>query len=200
MNNGSMGAWLILAIVAVVVVWTMRCYNRLVNLRIRFAIALAQIFVLLMRRLELFRIVVETARRYLQHEQSTLQAVTEARGKALQAAADARSQPVNAATIATLAGAEQTLMGHVGRLLAIAESYPELKADQTLRDLSEQLTTTENQIGFARQAYNDAVLDLNNEVQAFPQLLVARLTGFALAAPLKSTTADDERTTPKVVL
>jgi LemA protein len=200
MNNGSMGAWLILAIVAVVVVWTMRCYNRLVDLRNRIANAFAQIDVQLKRRHDLIPNLVETARRYLQHEQSTLQAVTEARGKALQAAADARSQPANAATIATLAGAEQTLMGHVGRLLAIAESYPELKADQTLRNLSEQLTTTENQIGFARQAYNDAVLDLNNEVQAFPQLLVARLTGFALAAPLKSTATDDERATPKVVL
>lgn len=200
MNNGHMGAWLILAIAAVAVVWVMRCYNRLVELRNRIANAFAQIDVQLKRRHDLIPNLVDTARRYLQHEQSTLQAVVEARGKAVQAAADARTQPANAAAIATLAGAEQTLMGHVGRLLAVAEAYPELKADQTLRELSEQLTTTENQIGFARQAYNDAVLDLNNEVQAFPQLLVARLTGFALAAPLQSTASDDERAVPKVAL
>lgn len=192
--------WIVLAIVAGVLAWAVACYNRLVALRNRIANAFAQIDVQIKRRHDLIPNLVDVARRYLQHEQATLQAVIEARGQAQGAAAKARARPTDAGAVGLLAVAEQALTEQVGRLLAIAEAYPELKADATLRQLSEELTSTENHIGFARQAYNDAVLDLNNKVQAFPDLLVARLTGFGLAQPLKSTTTSAERAVPKMNL
>lgn len=192
--------WIVLAIAAVALVWAVACYNRLVALRNRIANAFAQIDVQIKRRHDLIPNLVDVARRYLQHEQATLQAVIEARSHAQGAAAKARARPTDAGAVGLLAVAEQALTEQVGRLLAIAEAYPELKADATLRDLSEELTSTENHIGFARQAYNDAVLDLNNKVQAFPDLLVARLTGFGLAQPLKSTTTSAERAVPKMNL
>ena len=175
-------------------------YNRLVALRNRIGNAFGQIDVQLKRRHDLVPNLVEVARRYLQHEQDTLQAVISARSQAQGAAAAARAHPADAAAIGALAQAEQGLMGQLGRLLAVAEAYPALKADQNLRELSEELTHTENRIGFARQAYNDAVLDLNNAVQAFPDLLVARLTGFAPAAVLQATASEAERQAPRVTL
>lgn len=192
--------WAALAVAALIVVWTVRCYNRLVDLRNRIANAFAQIDVQLKRRHDLIPNLVETARRYLQHERETLEAVTKARAMAVTATNQARTQPASASAITQLAGAEQALMGQVGRLFALAENYPELKADRTLRDLREELTSTENHVGFARQAYNDAVLDWNNAVQEFPALIVARATGFAVAAPLQSTTSAEERTAPTVAL
>ena len=141
---------------------------------------------------------VEVARKYMEHENATLTAVIQARGQAQGAVTAARANPGNAAAIGALAVAEQALMGQVGRLLAVSESYPALKADQNMRELSEEITSTENRIGFARQAYNDAVLDLNNAVQAFPDVLLARLTGFAPAAPLESTASEAERAAPRV--
>lgn len=192
--------WIALAIVAGGLLWAVACYNRLVTLRNRIANAFAQIDVQIKRRHDLVPNLVDVARRYLQHEHETLQAVIQARGQALGAAAKARAQPTDAGAVGLLAVAEQALSEQVGRLLAIAEAYPELKADATLRQLSEELTSTENHIGFARQAYNDAVLDLNNKVQAFPDVLVARLTGFSVAQPLKSTTTTAERAVPKMDL
>ncbi|MCK9516999.1 MAG: LemA family protein [Ottowia sp.] len=192
--------WIVIAVVAGGLVWAVACYNRLVALRNRIVNAFAQIDVQLKRRHDLIPNLVDVARRYLTHEQATLQAVIEARGQAQGAAARARAQPTDAGAVGLLAVAEQVLTEHVGRLLAIAEAYPELKADATLRQLSEQLTSTENHIGFARQAYNDAVLDLNNKVQAFPDLLVAHLTGFSLAQPLKSTATAAERAVPRIDL
>lgn len=192
--------WIVLAIVAGGVAWAVACYNRLVALRNRIANAFAQIDVQIKRRHDLIPNLVDVARRYLQHEQATLQAVIQARGQAQGAAAQARARPTDTGAVGLLAVAEQALTEQVGRLLAIAEAYPELKADATLQQLSEELTSTENHIGFARQAYNDAVLDLNNKVQAFPDLLVARLTGFSLVQPLRSTTSAAERAVPKMDL
>lgn len=193
-------SWIVLAILAGVIAWAVACYNRLVALRNRVTNAFAQIDVQIKRRHDLIPNLVDVARRYLQHEQATLQAVIEARGKAQGAAAKARANPTDLGAVGLMAVAEQALTEQVGRLLAIAEAYPELKADATLRQLSEELTSTENHIGFARQAYNDAVLDLNNKVQAFPDLAVARLTGFTLAQPLESTTTPAERAVPKMNL
>lgn len=193
-------AWILIALCALALVWAVRAYNRLVTLRNRIANAYGQIDVQLKRRHDLVPNLVDVARRYLQHEQDTLQAVIAARGQAQHAAAAARAHPLDAAALGALASAEQGLMGQLGRLLAVAEDYPELKADQTLRELSEELTSTENRIGFARQAYNDAVLDLNNAVQAFPDVLIARLTGFAPAAMLQATASEAERTAPRVSL
>lgn len=200
MNFSSIALGTLLALLAGAALWAVMAYNRLVALRNRIGNAFGQIDVQLKRRHDLVPNLVEVARRYLQHEQDTLQAVISARSQAQGAAAAARAHPADAAAIGALAQAEQGLMGQLGRLLAVAEAYPALKADQNLRELSEELTHTENRIGFARQAYNDAVLDLNNAVQAFPDLLVARLTGFAPAAVLQATASEAERQAPRVTL
>lgn len=197
--SGSGIVWMVLAVLgACALLWGMRVYNRLVELRNRIANAFGQIDVQLKRRHDLIPNLVEVAKKYMEHENATLAAVTQARGQAQGATAAARAQPGNAAAVQALATAEQALMGQVSRLLAVAESYPDLKADQNMRNLSEEIASTENRIGFARQAYNDAVLDLNNAVQAFPDVLLARLTGFACAAPLESTRSEAERAAPRV--
>ena len=187
-----------LVLLAVVVIWCVAIYNRLVALRNRIANAFGQIDVQLKRRYDLVPNLVEVARAYLKHESATLEAVIQARGQAQSAAASARAKPGDAASIGALAVAEGVLGGSLGRLMMVAENYPDLKADATMQSLSEELTSTENRLGFARQAFNDQVLDFNNAVQAFPDLIVARLTGFAPAAVLEATRNDEERAAPKV--
>ena len=187
-----------LVLLALLVVWAVRTYNRLVELRNRIDNAFGQIDVQLKRRHDLIPNLVEVARKYMEHEHASLVAVTQARGQAQSAQAAARAHPANAAAIGALAVAEQALMGQVGRLLAVAEDYPALKADQRMHELHEEIISTENRIGFARQAYNDAVLDLNNAAQAFPDLLVARMGGIAAAAPLAATSSEAERSAPRV--
>jgi LemA protein len=114
------------------------------------------------------------------------------------AADAARARPASAAAIGALGLAEQALGGSLGRLMLVAEAYPELKADETMRSLSEELTSTENRVGFARQAFNDQVLEFNDAATQFPALLVARLLGFAPAAMLQATQSDEERQAPSV--
>lgn len=188
----------LLVVIAVVLVWAVLIYNRLVQLRNRVANAFGQIDVQLKRRHDLVPNLIEVARAYLAHESATLEAVIRARGPAQAAAATARAQPANAASIGALAVAEGALGSSLGRLMAVAESYPDLKADATMRSLSEELTSTENRLGFARQAYNDQVLDFNNEATQFPDLIVARLLGFAPAAMLEATQSEVERAAPQV--
>jgi len=190
--------WVLLAIVAALLWWAIAAYNRLVELRNRIANAFGQIDVQLKRRYDLIPNLVEVARGYLQHEASTLQAVIEARGQAQGAAAVARAAPTNAGAVGGLAMAEGVLGASLGRLMAVSERYPELKADATMQSLSEELASTENRVGFARQAFNDQVLDFNNAAQQFPALIVARLAGFAPAAMLASTQSDEERRAPRV--
>lgn len=190
--------WGLLIVVAVVLVWGVAIYNRLVQLRNRIANAFGQIDVQLKRRHDLVPNLVEVARAYLAHESATLEAVIRARGQAQTAAATARAQPASAANIGALALAENALGGSLGRLMAVAENYPDLKADATMKSLSEELTSTENRLGFARQAYNDQVLDFNNEATQFPDLIVARLLGFATAAMLEATRNEAERAAPQV--
>jgi LemA protein len=194
-----MGAatWILL-LAAGAVIWGIALYNGLVQRRNRIANAFGQIDVQLKRRYDLIPNLVEVAKRYLAHEASTLEAVTRARGAAVSAAATVRVQPTDAAAVANLAAAEQALGGSVGRLLALAESYPELKADAQMRSLSEELTSTENRIGFARQAYNDEVLAYNDATGQFPGVVVARLFGFAPAAMLQSTQNAQEREAPRL--
>jgi LemA protein len=187
--------WIFLAVVAIAGIVT---YNRLVRLRNAIANAFAQIDVQLKRRYDLIPNLVETARKYLQHERETLEAVTAARNQAMAAAGLARQAPASAAPVAALGAAEGVLGGALGRLMAVVESYPELKADQTMRELSEELTSTENRVGFARQAYNDTVLDFNNGAGQFPASLVAGLFGFGQAAMLQSTQSAEERQAPQV--
>ena len=194
----SATAWIVLALVAVVVIWAIAVYNRLVQLRNRIANAFGQIDVQLKRRYDLVPNLVEVARGYLAHEAATLEAVIKARGQAQGAAAAARAAPTSASAIGALAVAEQALGGSLGRLMMVAESYPELKADATMQSLSEELTGTENRLGFARQAYNDQVLDFNDQAAQFPAIVVARLLGFPTAPMLESTRSDEERAAPKV--
>ncbi|WP_103045193.1 LemA family protein [Comamonas faecalis] len=190
--------WMTLTALGVVVLWAVFAYNRLVMLRNRIANAFAQIDVQLRRRYDLIPNLVEVARGYLQHESRTLEAVIAARGQAVSAAQAARAQPTSAPLVGALASAEGLLGGSLGRLLAVAENYPDLKADATMRELSEELSSTENRLGFARQAYNDQVLQFNDAAMQFPALIVARLLGFAPAAMLESTRSDAEREAPRV--
>lgn len=189
---------ILVLVVAVLAVAVIVIYNRLVRLRNAIANAFAQIDVQLKRRYDLIPNLVETARKYLQHERDTLEAVTAARNQASAAATAARRDPGAAASMAALGAAEGMLGSALGRLMVVAEAYPELKADQTMRELSEELTSTENRVGFARQAYNDAVLDFNDGAGQFPANLVAGLFGFAPAAMLQSTRSDEERQAPRV--
>ena len=182
-----------LTLLAMLVFWAVGAYNRLVRLKNIIANAFGQIDVQLKRRYDLIPNLVEAAKKYLQHEQETLEAVIAARNQARSASDKVASRPGQADAVIALAAAEQTLGGSLGRLFALAEAYPDLKADQTIRELSEELTSTENKVGFARQAYNDAVLDYNNAQGQFPALLVARMFGFVPSAMLQATENAVER-------
>lgn len=195
-----MSTFVLIALVALLVFWAVGAYNRLVRLRNTITNAFGQIDVQLKRRYDLIPHLVEAAKKYLQHEQGTLEAVTVARNKAKSASDAMRSKPTQAAAVVALAAAEQALDGSLGHLFAVAEAYPEFKADQTIRDLSEALTSTENKVSFARQAYNDAVLDYNNAQGQFPALLIASLFSFAPSAMLRATQSDAERDTVRIQL
>ena len=182
-----------IALFALLVFWAVGAYNRLVRLKNIIANAFGQIDVQLKRRYDLIPNLVEAAKKYLQHEQATLEAVITARNQARSASDAVRSRPSNAGAVTALVAAEQALDGSLGRLFAVAEAYPELKADQTIRELSEELTSTENKVGFARQSYNDAVLDYNNAQGQFPAVLIARLFGFGPSVMLRATENAAER-------
>lgn len=187
-------------VLAILVFWGVGAYNRLVRLRNVIANSFAQIDVQLKRRYDLIPNLVEVARKYAAHERETLEAVTAARNQAKAAADVARGHPAAAGAVTSLAVAEQALAGAMGRLMAVVEAYPELKADQNLRELAEELTSTENKIGFARQIFNDATLDYNNAAQQFPTNLMANMFGFREAAMLQATTSDAERAPVRVQL
>ncbi len=190
-------SWILL-VLALVVFWAIGVFNRLTRLRNAIANAFGQIDVQLKRRYDLIPNLVEVARKYLAHESQTLEAVIAARNQARSAEQSAAASPLSAGAIGALAGAEQVLGGALGRLFAVAEAYPDLKADQTMRELSEELSSTENRVGFSRQAYNDHVLEFNDAAAQFPALIVARLLGFQTQPMLASTTSDAERAPVKV--
>lgn len=194
----STTAWIVLGVVVVALIWAVTVYNRLVQLRNRIANALGQIDVQLKRRYDLIPNLVEVARGYLAHEAATLEAVIKARGQAQGAAAAVRASPESASAMGALAAAEGVLGGSLGRLMVVAEAYPDLKADATMQSLSEELTSTENRLGFARQAYNDQALEFNDKAAQFPDLIVARLLGFPTVPMLESTRNEEERTAPQV--
>jgi LemA protein len=173
-------------------------YNGLVGKRNRYKNAFAQIDVQLKRRYDLIPNLVEIAKRYLSHERETLEAVVAARNTALQAARAAAQQPGDAHAMQQLASAEGALSSGLGRLLVVSEAYPELKSNQTMRELSEELTSTENKVAFARQAYNDAVTEYNTAREVFPAVLLAASFGFAPAALLEVVESPQERKAPKV--
>ncbi|HMO83711.1 MAG TPA: LemA family protein [Lacipirellulaceae bacterium] len=180
---------LIALIVAAVVVllllmYGVGIYNSLVALRNRFENAFAQIDVQLKRRYDLIPNLVETVKGYMAHEKGTLEAVINARNQAMGAMKAAAAAPGEAGAMGALAGAEQMLGGALGRLFALAESYPDLKANQNMAQLTEELTSTENKVAFARQAYNDSVMQYNTYRQSFPAVIFANMLGHSTDAEL----------------
>ncbi len=187
-----------LVIIVVIVFYLVSIYNGLVTLRNRFKNSFAQIDVQLKRRFDLIPNLVETAKAYMKHEREALEAVIKARNQAQSAARTARQMPGDPAAMGALAAAESALTGGMRGIFALAESYPELKADQTMNKLSEELTSTENRVAFARQAYNDAVMVYNTKRESFPDNLIANTFNFAEAAQLEVIEAPEERKAVKV--
>ena len=194
----GIGEWIFVAIVAAAAVLAIAIYNRLVALRNRFKTAFAQIDVQLKRRYDLIPNLVESVKGYLQHERGTLEAVVQARGNAVSAAQRAAAAPGDPGAMQGLAQAEGVLGGALGRLLAVFESYPDLKANQNIMGLQEELTSTENKIAFARQAYNDSVMQYNTRRESFPDNLLAGVFGFGAAELLQATESAGERSAPRV--
>jgi LemA protein len=188
---------IILVIVVIVALWVMSMYNRLVSLRNRFKNAFAQIDVQLRRRYDLIPNLVETAKAYMKHERETLESVIAARNAAASAEKQVAGDPTNVAAMQSLAGAERSLAGAMTRFFALAEAYPDLKADANMRQLSEELTSTENRVAFARQGYNDAVTQYNTARETFPANLIAGSFGFE-EAPLLLIEDDRQREAPRV--
>jgi LemA protein len=192
-----MGLFLSLLLVAVAT-WVGATYNRLVALRNAWRNAFARIDVQLKRRHDLIPNLVETAKGYLTHERETLEAVVQARATAVDARDAAAAVPGNASAMRGLSGAEAALGGALGRLMAVVEAYPELKADATMAQLSAELAGTENRIAAARQAYNDEVTRYNDRIEQFPGSVVASGFGFKRAETLAATASEAERQAPAV--
>jgi LemA protein len=185
-----MGTAIIILFVVIVIIillsigWLVGIFNRLVRLRNRFQNAFAQIEVQLKRRYDLIPNLVEVAKGYIKHERETLEAVISARNQAVSGLKQAAMDPGNADAIKGLIGAEGVLTGAMGRLFAVMEAYPDLKANQNMMQLSEELTSTENKVAFSRQAFNDAVTAYNIYKQSFPALIFAGMFGHARDATL----------------
>ncbi len=193
-----MGIWIFFGIIVALVVWAVAIYNGLVSLRNRFKNAFAQIDVQLKRRYDLIPNLVETAKGYMKHERETLDAVIRARNAAQSAAQTAGAKPGDPAAMQGLAQAEGALSGSLGRLFALAEAYPDLKANQNMLSLQEELTSTENKVAFARQAYNDSVMEYNTKRESFPDGFFASAFGFGPAELLQATESAEERKAPQV--
>jgi LemA protein len=191
------GLGCLLLLVIVVAIFAVSVYNGLVRARNAYKNAFAQIDVQLKRRHDLIPNLVETAKAYLKHERETLEAVTQARTSAVTAQAAAAANPGDPAAMQNLGGAENVLTQALGRLFAVAEAYPDLKANQNMMQLSEELTSTENRVAFARQAYNDSVMTYNNKREVFPSSVVAGMFNFAPAA-LFEIEEPGQREAPKV--
>jgi LemA protein len=187
----------LLALIAVAALWAVGIYNGLVTGRNGYKNAFAQIDVQLTRRYDLIPNLIEVVKKYMAHERETLEAVTQARAAAVSGLAAAKANPGDAAAMQQLSAAEQGLGGALGRLMVVSERYPDLKANQNMMQLSEELTSTENRIAFARQAFNDAVMAFNNRREVFPSNIVAGMFNFAAAALLEIT-EPAKREAPKV--
>src|SRR6478735_6840153 len=192
-----MGFWIFIAIIVAIVVWAITIYNGLVTLRNRFKNAFAQIDVQLKRRYDLIPNLVETAKGYLKHERETLEAVIAARNTAFAASKAAAANPADAAAMKGLLSAESGLGGALSRLMVVSEAYPDLKANQNMMQLTEELTSTENKISFARQAYNDSVMAYNTTRERFPTNFISGMFNFGEAALFQVENAA-EREAPKV--
>jgi LemA protein len=193
-----MGTLIVLGIVVALIVWAIMIYNGLVASRNRFKNAFAQIDVQLKRRYDLIPNLVETVKGYIKHERETLEAVIKARNQAVAAASAANAAPGNPAAMQGLNQAEGALTGVLGRMFALAESYPDLKANQNMLSLQEELTSTENKVSFARQAFNDSVMEYNTKRESFPDTIFAGMFGFTAAELLQATESAEERKAPAV--
>lgn len=189
--------WIVLGIIVLLVLFVIGIYNGLITARNGYKNAFAQIDVQLTRRHDLIPNLVETAKGYLAHERNTLEAVITARNAAVSGLKAAAANPGDAAAVQNLASTENALSGALGRLFALAEAYPDLKANRNMMQLSEELTTTENKVAFARQAFNDAVMGYNNRREMFPNSVIAGMFNFQ-AAQLLEIESPAKREVPKV--
>lgn len=193
-----MGLWIFLGVVVAAIFATISIYNNLVALRNRFKNAFAQIDVQLKRRYDLIPNLVETAKGYMAHERQTLEAVIAARNSAQTATQKVAGNPADGQAMQQMAAAEAGLSGALGRLFALSEAYPDLKANQNMMQLTEELTSTENKIAFARQGFNDAVMSYNTALESFPNNFVAGFGSFQPGTLLESTESPEERKAVKV--
>ena len=194
--------WIILAVILgvglMLVMYGVGIYNKLVTLKNRFENAFSQIEVQLKRRYDLIPNLEETVKGYIKHERETLEAVINARNQAVGGLKQAAANPGDPAAMQALAGAEQMLTGSLGKLFALAEAYPDLKANQNMAQLTEELTSTENRVAFARQAYNDSVTSYNTYRQTFPPVVFAGMLGHATDAELLEFDSETIAEAPKV--
>ncbi len=193
-----MGFIIFLLIVGGLIFWAISTYNNLVSFRNRFKNGFAQIDVQLKRRYDLIPNLVEVAKGYMKHERETLEAVIAARNHAVTANAQVAVDPANAAAVHQLSNAEGALASSLGKMFALSEAYPDLKANENMLQLTEELTSTENKISFARQAYNDSVMQYNTACEQFPGNIFAGMFGFKNAELLVATEAPEERKAVKV--
>ncbi len=193
----NIGLIILIAVLLIVIIMTVKIYNGLVTLRNRFKNAFAQIDVQLKRRYDLIPNLVETAKGYLKHERGTLEAVIKARNQAASAENEASKHPEDPQAMKKLVDTEGQLGGALGRLLVTVERYPDLKANQTMEKLMEELKSTENKVSFARQAYNDAVMLYNTKREVFPNVVLAGPLGFKEAVLFKIE-KEEEKEAPEV--
>ena len=193
----DIGTIAFLVILIALIGFVVGVYNNLVNARNRFKNAFAQIDVQLQRRYDLIPNLVETAKGYLAHERETLEAVIQARDQAQAAAKSASARPDDAAAIGALSAAEGVLTGAMGRFFALAEAYPDLKANETMQQLMEELSSTENKVAFSRQHFNDAATDYNNKREQFPNNMIAGTFNF-FTAELLEVESEEVREAPKI--
>ena len=195
-------AWIILGVIGVVVLFLFMygvgVYNRLVTLKNRFENAFAQIEVQLKRRYDLIPNLVEVAKGYMAHEKDTLEAVINARNQAVGGLQQAAANPGDAASMQALVGAENMLTGALGKLFALSEAYPDLKANENMKQLTEELTSTENRVAFARQAYNDSATEYNTYREQFPAIVFANIVGHSTEAELLEFDSEAIAEAPKV--
>jgi len=185
-------------IILFLIILFINTYNRLVTLRNRFQNGFSQIEVQLKRRYDLIPNLIETAKGYMAHERETLEAVIQARNQAAGGLQTASANPGNPQAMQALSGAEQLLTGALGKFFALSEAYPDLKANQNMMQLSEEITTTENKVAFARQAYNDAVTSYNTYRQTFPPIAIAGMVGHGQNAELLDFDSEKIAEAPKV--
>jgi len=180
-----MAGWILIGVIVLLIVFVVSLYNRLVTLRNRVKNAFAQIDVQLTRRHDLIPNLVETVKGYIKHERETLEAVIQARNVAVAGLKAVAANPANAQAMQQLGGAEAALNGALARLMVVAEAYPDLKANQNMMQLTEELSSTENRVAFSRQAFNDSVMDYNNACEMFPSGVIARTFRFTPATMLE---------------